>query len=275
MLKNSIFGLNREFKPQTKTLLGLLPFVLMIVGYGIASAVYLTNNPNGKLLPSYLQMAEQLWVLATQADKRSGEVLLWLDMFASLKRLIFSVAAAAFTGLFLGVITAFYPFWRNLLTPFVTFFSNVPIILLVAILMIAFGKDEAFKFVLIYLATVFLITRDLQNSALNIPNEMTTKALSLGATQFGTVFRIMLPRLIPDLLRTVKFVLGTAWVYTISAEMISADAGMGYRIAFVRRFLDMETIIPYVMVVTLLAFILNFLIDAWVRIVYPWYQEDK
>ena len=104
---------------------------------------------------------------------------------------------------------------------------------------------------------------------------MTTKALSLGATQFGTVFRIMLPRLIPDLLRTVKFVLGTAWVYTISAEMISADAGMGYRIAFVRRFLDMETIIPYVMVVTLLAFILNFLIDAWVRIVYPWYQEDK
>jgi len=272
---HGLFGLFAEFPWYTRMFLGSLPFLLMFFGYWAASASYLADNPDGKLLPSYMQMAERLWILATQEDRRSGDVILWLDMGSSLKRLLTAIIAAGCVGIMLGIITAFYPIWRYTLTPFVTFFSNLPIISLIAILMIFFGMDELFKFVLIFLATVFIVTRDVQNSALKVPNEMITKTLSLGASQTGTVFRVMLPRLMPDALKAIKFVLGTAWVYTLAAEIIRSPDGIGMRLVFAKRLVDMELIIPYVMVVTLMAFALNALVDLWIRVVYPWYQEDE
>jgi len=272
---HGLFGLFAEIPWYMRIVLGSVPFLLMILGYWGISALYLVENPDGKLLPSYAQMAERLVVLATQPDRRSGEILLWLDMGSSLKRLLMSMAAAGFVGIMMGIVTAFYPVWRYTLSPFITFFSNVPIISLIAILMLFLGMDELFKFALIFLATVFIVTRDVQNSALKVPNEMITKTLSLGASQRGTVFRVMLPRLMPDALKAIKFVLGTAWVYTLAAEMIRSSDGIGQRIVFARRSVDMELIIPYVMVVTLMAFALNMLMDLWIRIVYPWYQEDE
>ena len=48
-------------------------------------------NPNDKLLPSPAQMWSAFLDLATVPDKRSGDLILWVDTYASLLRLFAGV----------------------------------------------------------------------------------------------------------------------------------------------------------------------------------------
>jgi NitT/TauT family transport system permease protein len=57
----------------------------------------------------------------------------------------------------------------------------------------------------------------------------------------------------------------------IAAEAIAATEGLGYRIFLVRRFLDMDVILPYVAWITLLAFSLDFALRLVNRVAFPWY----
>ena len=63
----------------------------------------------------------------------------------------------------------------------------------------------------------------------------------------------MLPQILPRLINCLRLQLGPAWLFLIAAEAISSDAGLGYRIFLVRRYLAMDVIFPYVVWITLLA----------------------
>ena len=67
--------------------LGALPFVLLVFAYLIASSIRLEANPDDKLLPSFASIAAAVQGYAFEEDARSGEILLWKDTFASLKRI--------------------------------------------------------------------------------------------------------------------------------------------------------------------------------------------
>src|SRR6266542_3199334 len=71
--------------------LGGLPFLFVAIAYVIASAQRLAANPSDKLLPSPVQMWSAFQDLATVPDKRSGDLILWVDTYASLVRLFAGV----------------------------------------------------------------------------------------------------------------------------------------------------------------------------------------
>ena len=68
---------------------------------------------------------------------------------------------------------------------------------------------------------------------------------------------MVLPQLLSRLLTSLRLLLGSAWLFLISAEAISATAGLGYRIFLVRRYMAMDVIIPYVIWITLLAWLMD------------------
>lgn len=44
------------------------------------------------------------------------------------------------------------------------------------------------------------------------------------------MLRVVLPQLLSRLITSLRLLLGSAWLFLISAEAISATAGLGYRI---------------------------------------------
>src|SRR5262249_37513653 len=79
-----------NWKPSRSTaiFLGLLPFILIIIVYAVASADRLAVNPQDRLLPSLGSMWDAFRTYAFTPDQRSGDYLLWTDTLASLKRLV-------------------------------------------------------------------------------------------------------------------------------------------------------------------------------------------
>jgi NitT/TauT family transport system permease protein len=103
-----------------------------------------------------------------------------------------------------------------------------------------------------------------------VPQEQITKALSLGASQFAVIYRIVLPQIMPRLIDAARLALGGAWLFLIAAEAIASTDGLGYRIFLMRRYLAMDVILPYVMWITLLGFLMDYGLRRLVMWRYRW-----
>jgi len=251
--------------------LGLLPFALALVVYAAASAARLAENPNDPILPALMTLAESFQRLATEESRRTGEVLLWVDTSASLTRLGLGVAISAAMGLLVGVLTGLIPYVRRGFGPFVAVVSMIPPLAVLPILFIAFGVGELAKVMLIIFGIAPFIMRDLQQRVEELPREQLIKAQTLGASTWQIILRVVLPQILPRLLDATRLALGSAWLFLIASEAIAATEGLGYRIFLVRRYLDMEVILPYVAWITLLAFTLDLALRLLSRVCFPWY----
>lgn len=245
--------------------------MILLAVYVVASAGRLAENADDKLLPSLATMSGTVERLATEENRRTGEVVLWVDTAASLKRLLTGVAISMVIGLVFGVLTGLIPYVQRTLSPLVKVLSMIPPLAVLPILFIALGVDELSKIVLIVFGIAPCIARDVQQRVEELPAELLIKAQTLGASTWQLILRIVLPQTVPRLLDATRLALGSAWLFLIAAEAIAATEGLGYRIFLVRRFLDMDVILPYVAWITLLAFALDFLLRLINRVAFPWY----
>ena len=264
-------GIHADPSKSLRLLLAILPFILLVSVYLIASDYRHTLNPSDKLLPTLSKMGSSIERAAFERNKRTGEYQLWSDTIASLRRIGVGLGFSALCGLLLGLNLGLLPGFRALFLPFITFISIIPPLAILPILFITFGVDELAKIMLIFFGTFPLITRDIYLSVKKIPEEQIIKALTLGASQFSVAYRVVVPQIIPRLMDTVRINMGPAWLFLIASEAIAATSGLGYRIFLVRRYLAMDIIIPYVLWIVLIGFAVDWLLRKIVRTRYSWY----
>ncbi|MEM9786644.1 MAG: ABC transporter permease subunit [Pseudomonadota bacterium] len=253
--------------------LALLPFAAVFIAYTIGSEIRLAANPSDKLLPAPTTIGETAMRLMTEPDRRSGRVLFWHDTWASLQRLGLGIGISAFIGLIVGLLIGLLPLVRSFLAQFVAVLSMIPPLALLPILFIIFGLGELSKVVLIVVGTLPFIIRDLSQRVLEVPQELLVKAQTLGASTWVIAIRVALPQVMPRLIQAVRLSLGPAWLFLIAAEAIASDLGLGYRIFLVRRFLAMDVILTYVIWITLLAFLMDWLLRWTSRRFFPWAED--
>jgi len=265
---------NRKPGRTTAFLLGLLPFLGVLIAYAVASHYRRLENPADKLLPSLPDIGAAFLRMAFEADRRSGNYLLWVDTWDSLWRLGSGMIISTAIALLLGISIGFVAHARSGLAPFVATFSLIPPITILPVLFIIFGLGEVSKIMLIVIGTAPVMVRCISQAVMDIPREMIIKAETLGASVWQMVARIILPQTLPNLIAAVRLGLVPAWIFLVSAEAIASTSGLGYRIFLVRRYLAMDVILPYVAWITLLAFVIDRLLRLLSRRAFPWHHLD-
>ena len=256
-----------------RLLLGILPFVMLFVVYLVASDARLAENANDKLLPSFAQMGDAISSLAFEPSKRSGEYLFWQDTLSSLYRLTLGILIAAILGFSIGLLTGAIPTIYSPIAPLLTVISLVPPMALLPVLFIVFGLGEVSKIALIVIGVAPFIARDIQRCTQEIPQEQLVKAQTLGASTWQILVRVLIPQLLPRLINAVRLSLGAGWLFLIAAEAIASTDGLGYRIFLVRRYMSMDIILPYVAWITLLAFLVDWLLIKISKYCFPWHYQ--
>lgn len=252
--------------------LTVLPFLLLLIAYAVASDARLAVNPDDKLLPSFGQMADTWQRYALQEDARTGSWLFWDDTLASLRRLGLGMLVATALALVLGIGLGAIPLVSATLSPAVAVISMIPPLAILPVLFIVFGLEELSKVMLIVIGIAPVMTRDLEQRVREIPLEWLIKAQTLGANTWTLVLRVILPQLMPRLLIALRLALGSAWLFLIAAEAIASTDGLGYRIFLVRRYLAMDVILPYVAWITLLAWTMDVALKKVTTALFPWHE---
>jgi NitT/TauT family transport system permease protein len=256
-------------------LLGLLPFVLIAIAYLLGSNARLAENPDDKLLPSLASFASAIHDFAFTEDARSGTVLLWSDTFASLRRIGIGLGISAALGLVFGVLIGVVPYLRAVLSPLFGALSMVPPLAILPILFIVLGLEELAKITLIVIGITPIVVRDLALRTSELPSEQLIKAQTLGASTWQLIIRVVLPQVWPRLIDAIRLSLGSAWLFLIAAEAIASTEGLGYRIFLVRRYLAMDIILPYVVWITALAVLMDWLLRVLRARVCPWIELQR
>lgn len=254
--------------------LGVLPFILLLAVYVLASDARLAVNPNDKLLPSFSRFGEAIDRMAIKEDRRTGKILLWSDTRASLQRLGMGIGISALIGLIFGILNGLIPIIRSNLSPFIAALSMIPPLAILPILFIVFGLGEVSKVVLIVFGIAPFVMRDIEQRVREIPGEQIIKAQTLGASTWQIVLRVIIPQVLPRLIDALRLSLGAAWLFLIAAEAIASTDGLGYRIFLVRRYLAMDVILPYVVWITLLAFLMDLGLRTLRSYAFPWFEKE-
>jgi NitT/TauT family transport system permease protein len=166
-----------------------------------------------------------------------------------------------------------FPYAEKVLYRFVLFFDKIPALAVLPILFIVFGLGETAKIALIVIGVAPTVILDTYLKVKEVHDEQLVKGMTLGASQPEIVFRIIFPQIIPKVLDTVRLNFKAVILFLIAGEALAAEAGIGYRIFVVRRYMDMATIFPYVVWISMLAFMVDMAFRAWIKKQYQWLNK--
>ena len=298
------FKINGNPSNKVSTLLSISLFVICVVWYNHTAFQRHQENPSDKVLPTTSQMWNSFQkaifrpVIDEQFDEegelipnnepktlkeayqqgktlemlKNGEWQLYEDTIASGYRIFIAMIFIIFSviiGLYMGML----PYVEKLLYRFVLFFDKIPALAILPILFIMFGLGETAKIALIVIGVAPTIILDTYLRVKEIPRELVTKGFTLNASEPEILYKIIFPQVIPKILDTIRLNFKAVILFLIAGEALAAEAGLGYRIFVVRRYMDMATIIPYVLWISLLAFSVDVILRHWINKKYTWINK--
>ena len=229
------------------------------------------GNPKDKLVPTLTSLKDGFKRSAFEKDGK-GDYRLWKDTFASTKRFLIGVAIV-FLGVIVGLHMGTSPYVECMFYRFVLFFDKTPALALLPILFIVFGLGEVAKIALIALGVMPTLILDTYLRAKALPREQITKAMTLKADNLEIIYRIVLPQIFPKVLDTMRLNFKAILLFLIAGEALASKEGLGYRIFLVRRYVAMDIIIPYVLWISLLAFLADLAVRVFIKKKYPWLNK--
>ena len=184
-----------------------------------------TNLENGKLFfsaPS--QVVAAFFRLSAQGT-------LWNDIWVSFQEFAIGYLASVVVGIPLGIALGWYRRLNALLDPLVSAFYATPRVALVPLLLIWFGIGIASKIALVFLGAVFPIIISTQAGIRSLDEALIKVSRAFGASDRQIFTTIALPGSVPFILAGLKLAVGRALIGVVVAELVAAQAGIGYMMA--------------------------------------------
>lgn len=148
----------------------------------------------------------------------------------SLLRILVGWTIGCSVGIPLGLLMGRLVYLRLLLEPYVEFFRFVPPIAFLTLAVTWFGLGETAKVVLIVWTTLFVVAISTMLGVLSVDQQKIEASRSLGASELQVFRTVTVPATIPHIVTGMKLAMGNSFMTVVSAEMIAANAGVGWLI---------------------------------------------
>ncbi len=155
----------------------------------------------------------------------------------------------------IGLAVGISPIARSLVDPFIHFFRFVPAIALVTLFIVWFGVGEMSKIILIAYATAFIVMVNTASGVASVSQDKLNAARCLGASRWQVFFRVMIPATLPSIYVGMRLSLASSFLVIAAAEMLAADAGLGYIIWTARLYFQVDWMFAAIIVLGLLGFV--------------------
>ena len=155
---------------------------------------------------------------------------IFVHIGASFRRIAVGYTLGCTLGLILGVIMGATHLARDVLTPPLEFFRNIPPIAMVPVVISIFGIGELGKYFIISYATTIVMIINTAAGVTATPRIRIRAAQCLGADKKDIFLRIVLPSAWPYILTGLRIALGFAFTGIVAAEMLAAQEGIGFLI---------------------------------------------
>jgi NitT/TauT family transport system permease protein len=229
---------------MTQAALRYLPLLLLALAWEVAARLNIVDT---LALPPLSTIAAA-WVDLV----RDGELI--DNGTASLYRGAMGLLLAVVVGGGLGVAMAR---WRTLdafANPLVELFYPLPKSALIPVTVLWLGFGDGSKILLIFLGCMIPVTIGAYNGARGSDRVLIWSARSMGASGMRTLWDVIVPSALPELLNGIRTALALAFILLVSSELIVSQKGFGYLIGYLGSTGSYEGMYAVVLTVAFLGF---------------------
>ena len=173
----------------------------------------------------------------------------------------------------LGMTIATSPVVKAIIQPITEFLRYLPVVALVPLTLLYFGIGEEQKYVIIFLGTFFQLLLMVAATTSSVDRTLLNSAATLGANKRQRYLNVLLPAALPGLLDDLRMTIGWAWTYLVVAEMVAANAGLGYLVLKSQRFLATDDIFAGLLIIGLVGLLTDCLFALITKVAVPWHER--
>ena len=126
-----------------------------------------------------------------------------------------------------GLLVGLSQVAESSVNPFVQLLKPVSPLAWLPIGLFIFRDSELTGIFVIFISSVWPTLINTAFGVSSINPDFLRVSRSLGASRFNTVFRVVLPAVMPNILAGMRISMGTAWLVIVAAEML-LGSGIGY-----------------------------------------------
>lgn len=176
----------------------------------------------------------------------------WADAGASVYRVFIAFLLSFAIGYIITIVAFLNDYIRRMLFSVVEFFRYLPVPVFIPLTILWFGIGDLGKIMIVFLGTVVQMIPMFYDSFLTMKNKYQATSAALKLDSYEVVKQLIIPGSAPMIYDNARITFGWAWTYLIIAELFGAKTGMGYAIIRSQRYLNMENIFAYILVIGLI-----------------------
>jgi NitT/TauT family transport system permease protein len=171
------------------------------------------------VLPAPTAIFEELWRWRVPILENS-----WQTLMTTLIGFAFAIVIGAIGGVALGSSRVIYDgFYPALIA-----FNSVPKVAVIPVLVIWFGIGTIPAVITAFLLSFFPILVNVATGIATVEPELRDVLRALGASKRQVIMKVGLPRAMPYFFASLKIAMTVAFVGSIVAETVAANAGIGH-----------------------------------------------
>jgi NitT/TauT family transport system permease protein len=215
---------------------------------------------SGYLPPSLLPAPSQVlwtwadWLFAIDESTQDNAGRWWVDALASASRVLSGYGIAAVSGISIGVAIGWWRFVERTIEPTIQLLRPIPPVSWIPLAIIWFGIADRPAIFLVFLGTFFPVLMNSIHGVKTIDRDLIRAAEMMGARERQLLRLVVLPAALPAIFAGLRIGVGSAWMLTVTAEMVAVKSGLGYVLWDSYYFLRYDMVIAAMISIGLLGF---------------------
>jgi len=220
------------------------------------------------LIPPPSSVLRSLWSLAIQGKLNQ-------HLAATLMEFSYGFTTACVIGVVLGYLMGRYKWVDELMDPWIATLYSIPIIAVVPIIIIWFGIGIVSKIIVVFKITVVAIMLNTAAGIKSLDPVWLELAKSMRLSSWETTYKIRFPAAFPHIITGMRLGVGRALLGVIVAELMAANAGLGYMLRDASETWDSPKLFVTVILLAAMGLISFNLIKRFEHRIAPWRQSAE
>ena len=204
--------------PRKELLRGCISILVGLVIWEILTRLLLENE---LLIPPPTSVIRSFWnlTLSGQLNKHFA---------ATLIEFSYGFTTACIVGIVIGYFMGMHKWFDEIMDPWIATLYSIPIITVVPLIIIWFGIGMISKVIVVFKITAVAIILNTAAGIKNLDPVWIELAKSLRLSIWETTYKIHFPGALPYIITGMRLGVGRALLGVVVAELMAANAGLGY-----------------------------------------------
>ena len=223
---------------------------------------------NELLIPPPSSVLNSFWTLLLNGQLEK-------HFLATLLEFAYGFSTACIIGVVLGYLMGMYKWFDEIMDPWIAALYSIPIITIVPLIIIWFGIGMMSKVIVVFKITAVAIILNTAAGIKTLNPVWLELAKSLRLSPWETTYKIRFPGALPFIITGMRLGVGRALLGVVVAELMAANAGLGYLLRDSSETWDSPKLFVTVVLLAVIGLVSFNLIKRFERRIAPWRQSAE